>query len=185
MKAVISGYKIWVREKHGFEISDILDDIGSGKLDEIELVKDVEIVLDSRNYSPGNADTLAAMLNEGQYQMLENEYEDLCLEMFEHVWDDWYDTWKTNDYGRIDDMTSFVSYYWSISDSPKVKGFNIAKLIDLAIKGNRYPAMEAIVDMMTDVSGDIELQKTLMDHISGYKIKDSYKKINKTPPSWL
>ncbi len=183
--AIRSGFKVWIRNKNGVLLSPLFDDVLQGKLDKVELISDVEQILNDPYYTSGNADKLLAYLGDEQYLVIENDSLDLCLMMFELIWDDWYSSWNGFDYAKIDDMSSLVKNNWSVSLSPEVKGYNLAKLADLAQKGCRFDAMRVMAEMIATASSDVQTKAALLKYANKNSIRDNYKKIGKQPPSWL
>lgn len=183
-KDVKAGYDIWIRRNDAITIDNLLNDISRGQLIDIELISDVEDILNNPQYSVGDADRLYGALNDKQYLIIEKESTELSLRFFEHLWEDWIDTWNGN-YNLIDDMTSLVKWCWKTSESPKVKGFNLAKLNDIANTGNRYDAMKAVANMIAEISGDQLLRNEFLAYSSLSIIKENYKIIGKQLPSWL
>ena len=179
-----TGYNIWIRNNNGVTISTLIDEIARGSINELELISNVELILQNRYYKLGDADNLSAALNEKQYHIVEDSNDELCLIMFEHIWEDWYNAWDGK-FNKIDDMTSLVSWYWKISKSSTVKGYNLAKLAELAKEGRRYAAMEAMADMISEIATDEDIKKSLLRYVSTYTIKDNYKKIGRICPSWI
>ena len=184
MRDIEAGYNIWIKKNASITSSAMIDEIDHGKIEAIELLSYVEQILRNPYYAIGDADRLSAALTENQYMILETSDEELCFELFEHLWDDWRNTWN-NDFNRVDDMTSLVNWYWGLSRSSRIKGYNLAMLAEAAYDGNRFAAMDSMVRMISEISGDEQTKKEMLRNTSVYTIKSNYKKIGKNPPPWL
>lgn len=181
---VVKGYNVWLRFNSGLSVKQMIDEISSGKIDGMTLLGYVNIILNNPYYTLGDANELSGNLSEKQYTYLENENEDLCMKMFEHIWDDFHDTWNRV-FSKIDEMASFVNWYWGISKSPNIKGYLLGELADIAKEGNRFAAMETMADLISEIANDPLIKNALLSYTSRYTIKENYKIIGKTPPTWL
>lgn len=177
-------YELWISNKDEIYIDVILERILQGKISNIELFFYVDLILNNKYYHPGDADKLCGFLSDKQYVLVEGENENLCKQMYELLWEDWINEWN-GDYNKIDDMTSLVNNCWKISKSPRVKGFNLAKLADLAKLGNRYAAMETMANLISEISSDEQIKKELLYYSSANTIKSNYRKINRIAPAWI
>ncbi|WP_026523783.1 serine/threonine-protein kinase [Butyrivibrio sp. MB2005] len=178
------GYDIWLKSNARVSSEELINSLSRKDIGIIEIVTYSEQILHSPYYKIGDADNLSGALDEKKYMILEREDENLCLEMFEHIWEDWRNTWNNN-YYKVDDMEALVKWYWGISESPLIKGYNLAMLANAARDGNRFAAMNTMIEMIGEIAGNEEIKRVLLSFTSVNTIKSNFKTVGKNPPAWM
>lgn len=177
-------YKLWKDKNNTISVIEELDAIIAGRISELELIDYCDNIVKNAESLQGLALRLGEALQEGSYKLFEEQSPDSCLRMHELIWKDWHDTWDNN-YLLIDDMASTTKWFFSISDSPEIRGYIVAELCDIAHKGRRYHAMDIAAEMIATMGTDIETRRVFKRHCSVYDVKSNYKQIGKEAPSWL
>ena len=63
-------------------------------------------------------------------------------------------------------MEALVKWYWGISESPLIKGYNLAMLANAARDGNRFAAMNTMIEMIGEIAGNEEIKRVLLSFTS-------------------
>ena len=185
ISAVNTVFKILHRNEDEALASELLSDISRNKLTSTELLESIRFILKEENYKVGNASCLLSILSIEQYKCFETSDEELCLDMFKTIWNEWNDGWVGRSYEAVDDIAREVRKYWNMSNSSKIKGFNLAKLAQLAKDSNRYYAMEKIADMLSEIVDDKETQAEVLYYSNPGIIKGNLNGVNRPIPTWI
>lgn len=185
ISAVNTAYKILLRYEDEALASELLSDISRKKLTSTELLESIKYILKEENYKVGNASYLLSGLSVEQYQCFETADEELCLDMFRVIWNEWNDSWVGRSYEAVDQIARDVRNYWSMSNSPRIKGFNLAKLAQLAKDSNRFYAMNKMGDMLSEIVDDKETQREVLYYVSPAIIKGNLKMVDRPIPTWI
>ena len=190
IKDVNVGYDIWIKEKDDIDKAVMIGDIAKGSISDLELIANIDQIINNPHYDSFDADQVYHTLSVQQYKVLEKERPDLCFQIMELIWED-YLSWRGRTYDDIDNMTGFVKDCWNKSELPKVNGYNVAKLANLAADGNRYTAMDCVAKLIDEISDndDIETQKELLYYAKVSNIRKCYSNRSgfgqKNLPSWV
>ncbi len=185
ISAVNTGFKILLRYEDEALVSELLRDISRKKLTSTELLESIKYILKEENYKVGNAGYLISSLSDEQYQCFEELDEDLCLDMFIAIWNERIDNLVRTNYEAVDEIARDVRACWSISNSPRIKGYNLAKLAQLAKDHNRFFAMEIMGDLLSEIADDTETQRIVLFYVSPATIKGNLRKVDRPIPTWV
>ena len=183
-KAVTAAYDYLLQKGDAIEVDTIITNIATGSYSDEVLIEYINRVIESKNYTPGQACDLLTGLSEKQYLYVENNDFDLCMNLHRQVWEDYKNTW-TGKYLEVDEMVDISKHLIGISESSRTKAFILASLSSFAYNGNSYDAMKYVADSLSKMSGDSEFKSAFLLYASRSQVKSNYKRIGRVCPTWI
>ncbi len=183
-KAINEAYNYLLQKANAIAVDTIITNIATGSYSNEVLIEYIKRVIESKNYTPGQACDLLTGLSEKQYLYVENNDFDLCMDLHRLVWDDYKDTWGNN-YLEVDSMVDTAKQLLRVCESSKIKGYILSKLSEFALSGNRYKAMEFIADSLSKLSGDSAFKSAFLSYANKSHVRSNFKIIGRECPSWI